>query len=39
MRIGKIESDKEYRMDELFQKWLIVRILIFFQIEEIRKFF
>ena len=39
MRIGKIESDKEYRMHELFQKWIIVRILIFFQIEEIRKFF
>ena len=35
MRIGKIASSAEYRMDEQFQNLLIFEISIFFQIEKI----
>ena len=34
MRIGKIASDAEYRMDEQFQNLLIFGILIVFQIKK-----
>ena len=37
MRICKITSDAEYRMDEQSQNLLIVWILIVFQIEKILK--
>ena len=37
MRIGKIASSAEYRMDEQFQNWLIFGISIVFQIEKILK--
>ena len=38
MRIGKIVSGAEYRMDEQFQNLLIFRILIVFRIEFFFKF-
>ena len=34
MRIGKIASGAEYRMDEQFQNFLIFEILIIFQIKK-----
>ena len=37
MRIGKIVSGAEYRMDEQFQNFLIFGILIVFQIEKTLK--
>ena len=36
MRIGKIASDVEYRMDEQFLSSLIFGISIAFQIEKVR---
>ena len=35
MRIGKIASDEEYRMDERFQNFLTFGIFIVFQTEKI----
>ena len=37
MRIGKIVSSAEYRMNKQFQNLLILGISIVFQIEKIRK--
>ena len=37
MRIGRIASSAEYRMDKKFQNLLIFRISIVFQIEKILK--
>ena len=37
MRIGKIPSSAEYRMDEQFQNFLIFGILTVFEIEKILK--
>ena len=37
MRIGKITSSAEYRMDKKLQNLLIIGILPVFQIEKIRK--
>ena len=39
MRIGKIASGAEYRMDEQFQNSLIFRLLIVFQIKKKSKNF
>ena len=38
MRIGKIASGAEYRMDEQFQSLLIFVISIVFQFEKLRNF-
>ena len=39
MRIGKIASSAEYRMDKQFQNFLIFGISIDFRIKKILKFF
>ena len=39
MRIGKIASGAEYRMDEKFENFVIFGILIVFQMDKILKFF